>query len=159
MNLVSELKKLGEFYKQSNKTCVCVSGGFDPLHVGHLELILGGSVLADELVVLVNDDNFLLNKKGYVFMPQIERLQTILSIKGVSQAYLWEGTYVDKALEALKPDIFYNGGDRQEVVPIEKEVCDRLGIKLMFGPGKVQSSSNLCETFYKNMLKARFRQC
>ena len=52
---------------------VLVSGGFDPIHLGHLKMFQEASQLASRLIVIVNNDNFLMQKKGYVFMPIEER--------------------------------------------------------------------------------------
>ena len=57
--------------------CIVVSGGFDPIHVGHLKMFKEASELAPKLIVIVNDDNFLIEKKGYVFMPLAERVEII----------------------------------------------------------------------------------
>ena len=60
-----------------------VSGGFDPLHVGHIELFERAKSMADDLCVIVNDDAFLERKKGSAFMPLQERLKIIESLKAV----------------------------------------------------------------------------
>ncbi len=57
--------------------CVVVSGGFDPIHVGHLRMFQEASKLADKLIVIVNNDDFLIEKKGYVFMQATERIEII----------------------------------------------------------------------------------
>ena len=56
-----------------SKRIVAVSGGFDPLHIGHLELLEQARALGDKLVVILNNDNWLRAKKGYAFMPEAER--------------------------------------------------------------------------------------
>ena len=56
---------------------VVVSGGFDPIHLGHLKMFQEAANLAPRLVVIVNNDNFLMQKKGYVFMPIEERVAII----------------------------------------------------------------------------------
>ena len=58
-----------------------VSGGFDPVHVGHIELFDKAKNMADDLCVIVNDDTFLERKKGKPFMPLDERLKIIESLK------------------------------------------------------------------------------
>jgi cytidyltransferase-like protein len=157
---LDKLKKLGDFYRSQGKKIVCVSGGFDPIHTGHLELILGASLLG-ELVVLVNGDEFLMKKKEYVFMPAEDRLKVVTSIKGVSQAYIYDGDTVERGLEALRPDYFVNGGDRVpgNLAQSEVDVCEKCGIEMVFNGKKVCSSSDLCKQFYKNYLKVRFRAC
>ena len=60
-----------------------VSGGFDPVHVGHIELFEKAKDMADDLCVIVNDDTFLERKKGKAFMPLSERLKIIESLKPV----------------------------------------------------------------------------
>ena len=60
------------------KKLAIVSGGFDPVHVGHLELFERAKSIADDLFVIVNDDAFLERKKGKPFMPLNERLKIIV---------------------------------------------------------------------------------
>ena len=66
------------------KKLAIVSGGFDPVHVGHLELFERAKTIADDLFVIVNDDAFLERKKGKPFMPLNERLKIIESLKPVT---------------------------------------------------------------------------
>ena len=61
-----------------------ISGGFDPIHVGHIELMQKAREISDALLVIVNDDDFLINKKGKLFMPFDERAKIIQSIQYVS---------------------------------------------------------------------------
>ena len=122
-----------------------VSGGFDPVHIGHVRMIRGAAQLG-KLIVILNNDAFLMRKKGFVFMPLEERKEILENIKGVDSVFVAidEDDSVCKSLEAIKPDIFANGGDRKAVNEIrEADVCKRLGIEMVFnvGGGKVQSSS------------------
>ncbi len=124
---------------------VIVSGGFDPIHIGHIRLIREASTLG-KLIVILNNDDFLMRKKGYVFMPQEERKEILENIKGVDSVFISidEDDSVCKSLEKIRPDIFANGGDRSGESEIrEAEVCRQLGIEMLFnvGGGKVQSSS------------------
>ena len=61
-----------------------VSGGFDPLHIGHLELLERSAAIADKLFVIVNTDQFLANKKGKPFMPLRERMMIVQALKPVN---------------------------------------------------------------------------
>jgi len=124
---------------------VTVSGGFDPIHIGHVRMIREASKLG-KLIVILNNDAFLIRKKGRPFMPLEERKEILENIMGVDSVFVSidEDDSVCKSLEAIKPDIFANGGDRKDESEIrEAEVCKRLGIEMVFnvGGGKVQSSS------------------
>lgn len=144
---------------------VAVSGGFDPLHYGHIRYIQAAKKLGDELVVILNNDNWLADKKGRPFMPQEERKEILEAIKGVDRVVLTDhkpGEYfrdrsVCKALREIKPDIFANGGDRHpdgDPAP-EVEVCQELEIEMVYNVGaggKVQSSSWLTARAAENSL-------
>lgn len=129
---------------------VAVSGGFDPIHIGHVRMIREARALGDELVVILNNDNWLLKKKGFVFMPEAERQEIIEALEGVSRVVLTkhkpddEDRSVCESLREIHPDIFANGGDRfADNIP-EAILAKELGIELVFGigrGGKVQSSS------------------
>lgn len=143
----------------SKKKIVCTSGGFDPLHVGHVRCIRESSTIALSynavLVVIVNSDDFLMRKKGFVFMPLSERMEIINGIKGVDYVVLWDdGTQlVSGALELLTPIIFTKGGDRSDPASVpEFDTCQRIGCHIMFGVGgrdKIQSSSDLVSRMEK----------
>jgi cytidyltransferase-like protein len=129
---------------------VTVSGGFDPVHIGHIRMIREASKLG-KLIVILNNDAFLIRKKGRAFMPLEERKEILENIKGVDSVFVSidEDDSVCKSLEAIKPDIFANGGDRKDESEIrEADVCKRLGIEMVFnvGGGKIQSSSWLIES-------------
>ena len=62
---------------KKKKVVVAVSGGFDPIHVGHVRMFKEAKALGDELVVILNNDHWLRKKKGYVFMNQSERKELI----------------------------------------------------------------------------------
>lgn len=143
---------------------VMVSGGFDPLHVGHIQLFKGASGYG-KLIVVVNSDDWLMRKKGYVFMSQRERCEIIAAIDCVDKVYpvkpntadykrtdsfylqsskvslsdcLWiqddDDTCID-AIRLLVPDIFANGGDRTtENVP-EQKICEALNVDMIWGIG------------------------
>jgi len=143
--------------KKSEKW-VAVSGGFDPLHVGHIRLFKEARKLGDKLVVILNNDNWLRTKKGFVFMPQKERMELLRSFPFVDSVVLTKHTRDDpdrsvaRALRQVRPAVFANGGDRGKGNTPEAVLCKRLGIKLAFNVGrggKVQSSSWMIEAARK----------
>ena len=127
---------------------VAISGAFDPIHVGHIRYICEAAELGDRLVVILNGDDFLLRKKGFVFMPFEERKEILENVRGVDEviASVDEDQTVRKTLELVKPDIFAKGGGRTvpENIP-EAETCRRIGCKLVMnvGGGKIRSNSEL----------------
>ena len=147
---IYDLAKLLVLLKEGGKTIVATSGGFDPLHIGHLRCMQESKPKGDEvLVVIVNGDGFLTRKKGKPFMSFDERLEIIRGLRCVDYAIGWDdgSQTVIGALGILKPHFFTKGGDRSSasVVP-EAEICDRIGCTIKYGVGgtaKVQSSSNL----------------
>ena len=123
---------------------VCVSGYFDPLHVGHIEYIRRARLKGDKLVVIVNNDKQAALKKGKAFMPAEERAQILQSMRQVDEVYVSfdEDRTVCKTLEMIHPDVFCNGGDQTNNSIPEAGICEKLGIELVDGLGeKVQSSS------------------
>lgn len=123
---------------------VAVSGGFDPIHVGHVRMIQSSAAIGD-VVVIVNSDEWLVRKKGYSFMPFNERAEIIEALQGVVavvKADDDDGT-VCQSLRELKPDVFANGGDRVNDNTPEGIVCNEAGIEMMWNVGgeKIQSSS------------------
>lgn len=135
---------------------VAVSGGFDPLHVGHIRMFREAKRLGDKLVVILNNDNWLKKKRGFVFMPQKERKELIEAIKHVDEVILTSHPQNPKdmsvcaELKKLRPHIFANGGDRKlDNIP-EVSVCKAMGTKMVFNlgkGGKIQSSSWLLSAF------------
>lgn len=130
-----------------------VSGGFDPLHVGHLELFERAKSLADHLIVIVNTDEFLISKKGKPFMPLKERMTIVQALKPVKltiksidkdQTVCASVKFVNEMYKKKYDEImFCNGGDRTsgENTP-EHKICEEIGIKTVYGLGdKIQSSS------------------
>ncbi|MEK7098994.1 MAG: adenylyltransferase/cytidyltransferase family protein [Patescibacteria group bacterium] len=142
--------------KKKKSVVVAVSGGFDPVHVGHVRMFSAARALGDRLVVILNNDNWLRKKKRHVFMPEKERQEVLASFRAVDAVILTshgenpEDMSVAKELARLKPDIFANGGDRfADNVP-EVAVCKRMGCKMIFRVGrggKVQSSSWLLNNY------------
>jgi cytidyltransferase-like protein len=138
------------------------SGGFDPIHVGHIRCIQKTAEMATNtdiyphsyiglVVVVVNGDSFLVRKKGYAFMPLKERMEIIDAIEGVDFVVPWEtdeDQTVIGAIELLKPKFFTKGGDRLDATTIpEWQICQEVKCQIVTGVGgeKVQSSSTLVE--------------
>lgn len=136
----------------SKKKVVAVSGGFDPLHVGHVRMFQEARALGDTLIVFVNSDRFLMTKKGAVFMPLEQRIEIIKAFSCVTDAIPVIDTdqTVCETLRKYKPDIFANGGDRWLHNIPEAAVCEELGITTVFNVGyggKVSSSSDLLKAY------------
>ncbi|MFA5086809.1 MAG: adenylyltransferase/cytidyltransferase family protein [Candidatus Paceibacterota bacterium] len=142
---------------------VAVSGGFDPIHIGHIRMFKEARALGDKLVVILNNDNWLKKKKGYAFMPQKERKEIIENIRWVDGVVLTAhkpnpiDMSVANDLKKLKPNIFANGGDRKEGNTPEGPVCEKYNIKMVFNigrGGKIQSSSWLLDAYKKKTKKS-----
>jgi cytidyltransferase-like protein len=129
---------------------IVVSGGFDPLHSGHIAYFKSAKIYGDKLIVALNSDAWLEKKKGKFFMPLHERKSIIEAIKYVDEVISFEddekGSCIN-ALEAIKKTYpseeiyFANGGDRDKKNIPEMSV---LGINFLFGVGgndKKNSSS------------------
>lgn len=144
---------------QNQKKTVVVSGGFDPLHIGHLEMFREAKKLGDRLVVVLNCDSWLVRKKGKYLMSQNDRAALIRGIKYVDDVYILETDRDDvgEAIEKIRPHIFANGGDRkgENTIP-EAKICKKLGVEMVFniGPsGKIRSSSEILEEYIRKPSK------
>jgi len=137
-----------------------VSGGFDPVHIGHVRLFREAKKLGDELVVVINNDNWLRLKKGYVFMGELERKEIIEAFEMVDRVILsthkknTKDISISKDLRSLRPHIFAKGGDRHKgnIPTPEVLVCEEIGCKIVNDVGhggKVQSSSDLVKKVKK----------
>jgi cytidyltransferase-like protein len=126
---------------------VAVSGYFNPLHVGHLEMIEKSKKLGDKLVAIVNNDYQVKLKGSVPFMSQTDRLKIVGALKFVDEVFLSidRDATVCKSLAKVRPDIFANGGDRKSLNDVpEFPVCQKLGIKMVDGLGKkIRASSKL----------------
>jgi cytidyltransferase-like protein len=130
-------------------TIVVVSGGFDPIHSGHIRLIKEARLLGDQLIVGINSDEWLARKKGRAFMPWPERLCVLNNLRQVDEVYTFDDNdstarHLLEQVRAHYPDariVFANGGDRtQDNIP-EMSVP---GVEFVFGVGgsdKANSSS------------------
>ncbi len=148
------MKKAKIYRKKSKKTAkkivVAVSGGFDPVHIGHVRMFNEAKKLGHHLVVILNNDNWLRLKKGYVFMPENERKEIIEAFEAVDEVVIssHEENTTDISicndLRKIRPHIFAKGGDRHSGNIPETPVCKEIGCTIVndIGQGgKVQSSS------------------
>jgi len=148
---------------QKQERWAAVSGGFDPLHIGHVRMFKAARALGDKLVVIINNDNWLRSKKGFVFTPQRERAELIRALPFVDRVVITDHKKNDpdrsvcRALEKLKPAVFANGGDRFKKNIPEVALCKKLGITMAFNVGqggKVQSSSWMIRDVSRNFLRS-----
>lgn len=150
---------------------VAVSGGFDPLHIGHVRMFKTARTLGDKLVVILNNDNWLMNKKGFVFMREKERKEMIEMYPFVDKVVITAHKPKDpdmsvvRELKKLRPAIFANGGDRDKKdaaviassLNPEQKLCKEIGIELVFNVGhggKVQSSSWMIKDAVKGIARS-----
>jgi D-beta-D-heptose 7-phosphate kinase/D-beta-D-heptose 1-phosphate adenosyltransferase len=138
----TQIVTLDDFARKRPKlpgTLVVTSGGFDPIHPGHISCILDSRKHGDVLAVIVNGDNFLRAKKGKPFQNLETRCMIVSAIRGVDFVIPFEienDTTVCKALAAIKPDVFTKGGDRKDIETIpEWDVCRENNIKIVTGVG------------------------
>lgn len=118
---------------------VMASGGYDPIHPGHISNIIDSKKYGDVLVVVVNGDAFLRTKKGRPFQDLETRSLIVSGISGVDYVIPFEienDQTVIKALEVIKPDVYTKGGDRSgpETIP-EWETLKKCKTKVIFGVG------------------------
>lgn len=138
---------------------VVTSGGFDPIHPGHISCIINSQKYGDTLAVIVNGDQFLTAKKGRPFQNLETRSLIVSGIAGVDYVVPFEiknDQTVNKALEAIRPDVFTKGGDRVDQASLpEWETCQKNHIKIIFGVGddKKWSSSEFLKDWDSSIPK------
>ena len=135
---------------------IVVSGGFDPIHSGHIAYFKSAKEHGDKLIVALNSDKWLENKKGKAFMPFIERKEIIENLSCVDEVIDFADDDLGSAIEALQkvkklyPNdkiYFANGGDRDKSNIPEMSVD---GIEFLFSVGgddKKNSSSWILKTW------------
>ena len=140
------------FHTVNRHVAVVVSGYFDPIHVGHLEMMKLAKQLGDELIVIVNNDKQAKLKKKKSFMSEDDRLKIVKAIRYTDAAFISvdEDKTVCGALEKVRRNykdyniIFANGGDRHSGEIPESKVCKKCDIEMMDGLGdKIRSSSKI----------------
>lgn len=137
---------------------VATSGGYDPIHPGHISCIIESKEYGDTLVVIVNGDAFLTAKKGRPFQNLETRSLIVSGIAGVDYVVPFEiknDQTVSKALKALKPHVFTKGGDRVDRVSLpEWETCKKHNIEIVFGVGEDKQWSS--SWFLKDWDEAKY---
>jgi glycerol-3-phosphate cytidylyltransferase/D-beta-D-heptose 7-phosphate kinase/D-beta-D-heptose 1-phosphate adenosyltransferase len=153
---VSELADL----PSSVRRAAIVSGYFNPLHIGHLDMMEAARSMADALVVIVNNDAQQVLKKGKIITSETDRLRIVEALRVADAALVAvdDDGSVAASLEVIRAAypgielVFCNGGDRDPVrdavPPAEAVACERLGIEMAWGVGgdtKADSSSRINE--------------
>jgi len=148
--------------KDKKYKVMLVSGGFDPVHKGHLEMIEKAQEMAEEVWVILNNDFWLKQKKGKPFMKEREREYIMSRVKGVTKTFVCnprsatdktvcDGIY--SAVNTFRREYdeplsmaFGNGGDRGKGNIPEEDYCNSMGVDMVWNLGdKIQSSSWLLE--------------
>ena len=133
--------------KKKKPVVVAVSGYFNPLHVGHLDMIEMASKLGNKLAVIINNDRQVKIKGSVPFMSLADRVRIIAALRDVDEVFVSidNDKTVCKSLAKIKPDIFANGGDRHNINDVpEYPICQKLGIAMVDGLGKkIRASSEL----------------
>ena len=142
-----------------------VSGGFDPVHVGHLRMFQDAKNIANKVILLLNNDEWLTKKKGKPFMNQNQRKEILEEFKSISEVIIQTSSEPSSsvAIEEFvnknpnKSICYCNGGDRSNIKKIrESEVCKKLKVNLEFGVGgenKIESSSELTKNYLGDIEK------
>jgi len=147
--------------EEKNNTAVTyyiVSGGFDPIHEGHISLIKSAAQKSDGVIILLNSDDWLIRKKGKNFMSAKTRRVICENIKNVIDVLEFDdkdGSACDGIIQTRKkyPDavlVFANGGDRTKDNIPEIPVCKEQNVILEFGVGgtdKANSSSQILKNW------------
>jgi len=138
---LAEFEKLRDQEGDEFGAIVATSGGFDPIHPGHISCIIESKKFGDTLVVIVNGDNFLVNKKGKAFQDLATRAYIVSAIRGVDYVVTFEienDPTVAVALRSIRPHIFTKGGDRvigKSFDETEMSACIDYSIKVIDGVG------------------------
>ena len=143
----------------AKKNMIILSGGFDPIHKGHIRMFKEAS-LNGMVVAGLNSDQWLIRKKGKFFMPFVERKEILESIRYIDLVKSFDDSD-DTACSLINKinneysenyNIFFgNGGDRTNQTTPEIKFCNDNNIDLIWGlgGGKIQSSSDLLKNWYK----------
>ena len=140
-----------------------VTGGFDPIHSGHIAYFERAKDLSDYLVVGLNTNEWLTRKKGQYFLPWIERAEIIRHLDMVDAVVSWDDEdnsacgAIAKCLEISEKVIFCNGGDRGKTnTPEYDRFKDDSRVIFEFGTGgeeKMNSSSWILHGYFERQRK------
>ena len=139
-----------------NKTIIILSGGFDPVHKGHVRMFQAAKSFPSTVIVGLNSDDWLTRKKGKPFMSWSERKEILDAMSCIDYIYKFDDSddsacdlirIVQRENEANKDVKIYfgNGGDRTNTNSPEVDFCNENNIEILWGVGgeKIQSSSDL----------------
>ena len=142
---------------------VLVTGGFDPIHSGHISYFNNAKEFSNRLIVGINSDEWLVRKKGQYFLPWKERAKIIGSLRMVDDVISYNdednssSKAIDKCLEISKKVIFCNGGDRKNNNILEMDVFkNNPRVEFKFGVGgddKKNSSSWILHGYFERQRK------
>ena len=138
------------------KKIIILSGGFDPVHKGHVRMFQAAKDLEATVVVGANSDEWLCRKKGKPFMDIEERTEILQGFKYIDYVFRFDDSdetacdLIRKVNQLYKDDqtvkvFFGNGGDRTTSTTPEMDYCEENGVEMLWGVGggKIQSSSDL----------------
>lgn len=130
---------------------VIVSGFFNPLHGGHLDMIDAAAQMSDKLIVIVNNDVQQVLKKDTIILPEHNRIRLIRTLRNVDEALMAVDqdptvTQTLKLIAKKYPNdelVFANGGDRdsEKAIP-ERDICKQYNIKMVFGVGGAEKADS-----------------
>jgi cytidyltransferase-like protein len=137
---------------EANTVIAIVSGGFDPIHPGHIEMMEMAARNIGPVLVLLNSDEWLRRKKGYALMDWDQRAYVVRAMRCVmavhavddSDGTVCSGIKGEANIFKAQNIAFCNGGDRTSGNTPEEELCQAMGIQTYYGLGpKIASSSDL----------------
>lgn len=134
---------------------VIISGAFGPIHRGHVRLFKGSKAIGHKVILGLNSDQWVVDKRGKVFMDWAERAEVLREFRNIDEVISFDdsdGTALDLIMRVKKlyPEMkiaFANGGGRTETNTPESGMCNAYGIDMVFnaGGGIVQSSTEIIE--------------
>ena len=138
------------------KNVIIVSGGFDPVHKGHIRMFREAANLGHQVIIGLNSDEWLTRKKGKPFMNFNERKEILEAFRYINQVLPFDDSddtacdLIEKVNDMYDTDhkiYFANGGDRGKDNVPEVDTCKESGVIMLWGVGggKIQSSSWLID--------------